>query len=68
MMDVPEKEAYKVMQTKALLHSFTLSSCAGQSVGRWAHRPTSNLFGLDSCLQAVLPNCISKHYLDTAQL
>ena len=42
MMDVPEKEAYKAMQTKTLLHSFTLSSWAGESVGRQAHSPTSN--------------------------
>lgn len=42
-MDVPQKEAYKAMQTKTLLHSFTPSSWAGQSVGRRTHSPTSNL-------------------------
>lgn len=43
-MDVPEKEAYKVMQTKTLLPSFTLSFLltAGQSVGRQAHSLSGN--------------------------
>lgn len=36
-MDVPEKEAHKVMQTNTLLPSFTLSFPAGQSMGRQAY-------------------------------
>lgn len=56
MMDDPEKESYKVMQTKTLLHSFTVSSWAGPSVGRRAHKPTSNLTAQHALRLSLLPS------------
>jgi len=69
MTDVPEKEAYKVTQTKTPVHSFTFSSRAGQPVQRQAHGPTSNLAAQHAFWRQLLPSGYPPQlYLQSATL